>query len=484
MFSFRILKAVALLLLVSPSISPAADYFWVGGSGAWQDTSHWAMVSGGIVHHATMPGPSDDVFFDQNSGFTGSEQVEMSGNLSCKTMDWRGITDSVTFFLQGEHEIHGSLYFSPLMKTIWANPISGPNSVKLNFVSTTFNNVIDPAGIPFCSSSFINLNFPNGSMGFRLEGAIEKCAGTRLGINLECRKFNTQGNAITTSNFRVKMPPYFGFNRGLLLGNSSIYSDHFYIQDYDPDSSDLSGARWTAQRFDIFTSDSLGTLIIQNPQALLTDTFGIFATRKLMVDSLSFDGPGRYFCEGNITINSFFNIYPGGVRMESFDTLVFRKEVSLSGTATASNQWKTAGGAAHFISLSDPVCFEYLDMNFVSVFPENNHWILGMGSSYYPTGRGWGLYPLLPCNKFIGIDDSQLPPEPWAIAPNPVKDLLRISGPNDRKTTFAILDLLGKLVLTGKWMGEDIEVGRLKTGLYFLRMVDGERMQALKFVKL
>src|SRR4051812_24968677 len=48
----------------------AADYYWVGGTGNWTDfASHWATTSGGAAFQIAPPGPTDDVFFDGNSGF-------------------------------------------------------------------------------------------------------------------------------------------------------------------------------------------------------------------------------------------------------------------------------------------------------------------------------------------------------------------------------------------------------------------------------
>jgi nitrogen fixation-related uncharacterized protein len=37
---------VFILLLIASGVS-AADYFWVGGSGQFQDPTHWSNVSGG-----------------------------------------------------------------------------------------------------------------------------------------------------------------------------------------------------------------------------------------------------------------------------------------------------------------------------------------------------------------------------------------------------------------------------------------------------
>lgn len=47
----------------------------MGGSGNWSDINHWVTTSGGNVYHAQLPGSSDDIFFDLNSGFSSGDTV-------------------------------------------------------------------------------------------------------------------------------------------------------------------------------------------------------------------------------------------------------------------------------------------------------------------------------------------------------------------------------------------------------------------------
>lgn len=43
------------------------DYYWVGNTGNWSDLSHWATTSGGNTFHTELPGPTNDVYLDENS---------------------------------------------------------------------------------------------------------------------------------------------------------------------------------------------------------------------------------------------------------------------------------------------------------------------------------------------------------------------------------------------------------------------------------
>jgi gliding motility-associated-like protein len=48
------------------SISQAKDYYWIGGSGNWDDSSHWSITSGG-ESSKQVPKTSDNAIFDDNS---------------------------------------------------------------------------------------------------------------------------------------------------------------------------------------------------------------------------------------------------------------------------------------------------------------------------------------------------------------------------------------------------------------------------------
>lgn len=54
------------------AISPTPrNLYWIGGQGLWRDPQHWSLTSGGTsVGACDIPTAIDNVFFDQNSGFT------------------------------------------------------------------------------------------------------------------------------------------------------------------------------------------------------------------------------------------------------------------------------------------------------------------------------------------------------------------------------------------------------------------------------
>ena len=83
-------------LMVSPEAYAAGPYYWVGGSGNWEDSTHWASSSGG-AGGAGVPTLSDDVYFDTNSGSGFTVTVTAYSSSRCHGMDWTGAQGSPVF---------------------------------------------------------------------------------------------------------------------------------------------------------------------------------------------------------------------------------------------------------------------------------------------------------------------------------------------------------------------------------------------------
>jgi gliding motility-associated-like protein len=102
--------------LVQLVFSQAANRYWVGGSGAWNNTIHWSENTGGVAG-AAIPTASDDVFFDQNSFSADKQTVMITSDAYCHNMDWSGI--SYKAILSGtktkKNFISGSFKLSSLM---------------------------------------------------------------------------------------------------------------------------------------------------------------------------------------------------------------------------------------------------------------------------------------------------------------------------------------------------------------------------------
>jgi len=98
--------------------STPRNLYWVGGAGNWNDPGHWSLSSGGTGGEC-IPTPFDNVFFDQNSGFSQlGQQVILNPSIAfCKDMDWTGVLNSPNLvgFSYSKLYIYGSLKFVPGM---------------------------------------------------------------------------------------------------------------------------------------------------------------------------------------------------------------------------------------------------------------------------------------------------------------------------------------------------------------------------------
>jgi hypothetical protein len=107
--------------------------YWVGGSGDWNDRSHWSTGSG-VAGGACIPFKTDNVVFDANSGLaTGT--VTTSSSSFCKDMTWTGV-GTVTFNESGTSafSIYGSLVMdnSVTMNAIFGLVGANPASITTN----------------------------------------------------------------------------------------------------------------------------------------------------------------------------------------------------------------------------------------------------------------------------------------------------------------------------------------------------------------
>ncbi len=93
------------------------DLYWVGGSGDWEDPSHWSLISGGMGGQC-IPTSRDNVFFD-NQSFSGPDQYVETQTFylaTCRNFTWDGPPESTRFSRRnslgnccGEMFIYGSL---------------------------------------------------------------------------------------------------------------------------------------------------------------------------------------------------------------------------------------------------------------------------------------------------------------------------------------------------------------------------------------
>jgi gliding motility-associated-like protein len=113
----------------------SSNLFWIGGSGNWSDSTHWARKSGGVGGFA-VPTSNDNVIFDSKSFTSDGEEVLIEGNATCLNMSWENLVSHP--ILNGSSAssiyVHGSLAFAHEMINGFKGKVVFNSSSKANTI--------------------------------------------------------------------------------------------------------------------------------------------------------------------------------------------------------------------------------------------------------------------------------------------------------------------------------------------------------------
>jgi gliding motility-associated-like protein len=126
------------------------NYYWVGGTGDWEDPAHWSFTSGGSggAAGACLPSQNDNVYFDALS-FTGNGQAVNVNieKIACKNMDWSQIDDQVNFnnTVASEFDCFGSMFLSPGLNWNYNGNVSFKGNNNIFQINTEGNPLLKNA---------------------------------------------------------------------------------------------------------------------------------------------------------------------------------------------------------------------------------------------------------------------------------------------------------------------------------------------------
>ena len=147
----RYFKYILIVLFINISaLSFSADFYWVGGSGNWNQVSNWRTTSGGNTVPSVIPGPADDVYFDANSGFTSlSNTVTISATSSCRNITFSGSAVTPVLTQSGSQilNIYGS--------SVWQTGMEGINVSEIYYKNTMLPKTITSNGVTTLAKVYI-----------------------------------------------------------------------------------------------------------------------------------------------------------------------------------------------------------------------------------------------------------------------------------------------------------------------------------------
>ncbi|MCT4602720.1 MAG: gliding motility-associated C-terminal domain-containing protein [Marinifilum sp.] len=156
-------RLLLLILLHTVYIAAQArDFYWIRGSGNFNDIKHWSDRPGGRVNtDAALPGKDDNVFFDEHSFPEPGAEVVITTPAYCANMHWGNVKNMPTLKTDDNPAnylvIHGGVTFSNQMIIDLDRP--------LYFKASTQGNIIDFGGNTFDG----DLIFENNG-GWRITG--------------------------------------------------------------------------------------------------------------------------------------------------------------------------------------------------------------------------------------------------------------------------------------------------------------------------
>jgi PKD repeat protein len=129
-------QTVSVLISTTSLDRDFTAFYWIGGSGAWNDGSNWSGRSGGAPINQA-PGIENPVIFDQNSFSSSSNAINFTGNSSCYNINYYA-SEACAFILAGSTlNVNGTLNVDNDAVTIQGGTIrfTGVSS-KMNYVRT------------------------------------------------------------------------------------------------------------------------------------------------------------------------------------------------------------------------------------------------------------------------------------------------------------------------------------------------------------
>jgi hypothetical protein len=149
---------------ITISLPASQTFYWIGGTGNWNDVSKWSLSSGGTAS-GCLPSRVDNVVFDNNSFLGSNQTVTLNTSAEVVDMTWTaGVNASPNFSGGNTLIINGDLTVAGNMDWQLSGGLTLRKSIVLNsamtwshantvyFSGTTAGNTINMAGKTLSSS--------------------------------------------------------------------------------------------------------------------------------------------------------------------------------------------------------------------------------------------------------------------------------------------------------------------------------------------
>jgi hypothetical protein len=413
------------------------NFYWINGSGNWNQENHWSLSSGGVPA-GCVPTNNDNAFFDANSALGSGDSVLITPFSTCNNLDWTGTTGNPKFQCNASYLIvNGNITLVSSMIT---------SGLVIEFQGNTGINTITTAG----NRIEYLLFYGNATYDFS--------------DDVNCSQVLVSNGTIRTNNHAVNAGAGgFIVNSGCTayLGTSVITTEGF-----------------TANALSNIDADSATINIVGHVSAF----FGGGKSYNVINSSAYSCGYSNHGSAKKLHVTS--TIF-GITYEDTFDTLSFDSPDSdvyfPSDSLITVNQWLTGGGQpAHLMRLhsnssgiksyvtmpaGDTACLDYV------IFIDQGAtgggvFYSGTNSMDSTNNAGWNFYA---CGTPLGIDEGN--PIDISVYPNPSNGIVNIIS-SLPIVAITVTDALGNTVpaILFTFNDHSLDVTALAKGIYLLQI--------------
>jgi hypothetical protein len=350
----RIIFTLIITLAVLTSV--AADFYWIGGTGNWNDATKWSNASGGAGGFG-VPTNADNVFFDVNSFSASDQTLTINVDAECLNMNWTGVANNPT--LAGSTTRKISVYGSLTL-------VSGMNFNFLGdayFESNTTGRTITSATQTFKRNVYFN-----GTGGYILQDAFRQTGSFTVFYVRGTLDFNNQNfdvNVFSSSNTNIRN---LSFGSSIITINSTSNSafiinstnmtfnagtSHIFLTGAGGGMNNLTGGGLFF--YDLTCTAATGTVDIYNLNGGFNKiVFNSTGTNRLWrsntVDSIAFNGNGS-INDNNNNINKVVFNGSGTINGNgTYGHVIFEGDGTITGNNTFNTLELAPGSSNTFTS--------------------------------------------------------------------------------------------------------------------------------------
>jgi hypothetical protein len=284
--------------------------YWIGGSGDWNDNSHWSTTSGG-TGGACIPTVYDDVYFNASSGFTAVNKTVTvnNGNAYCRNIDWSAATNSPIWNKAAAWniEVWGDTVRLNAAATFTVSPLTFKGNINTVMSGSALGNFDIKVQKPGGSLRLLN-NYSNILTDIYVNDGILNLTGRTVSASSISNEGLANTMSININNANITLDTFWRYNGNaaahtLIADTSTITAEVFVVAGMSYDKVNVSGITNNGA---ILSNATISQLTFTDTNS--ASQIGVNGANNT-IGTLDYKGGGGIYGTGN-TINTLI-FFPG-----------------------------------------------------------------------------------------------------------------------------------------------------------------------------